>query len=121
MRANACGHCGWRFEREAGFWVGGAEVHMFLSYGLSVVVFVPVLVLFGDPLWVKLGAIVGHAALSLLFFRWSRAAFIGLDYWVDPVAGGAADDDREDGGEPATPRRRPPAPRVSRRRRRVTA
>ncbi len=117
VRANACSHCGWRFEREAGFWVGGAEVHMFLSYGLSVLLFVPVLILFGDPVWVKVGAIAGHALLSLLLFRWSRAAFIGIDYLIDPDAGEARDDGHEGGEEPAFPRRRPPSPHAARRRR----
>jgi uncharacterized protein (DUF983 family) len=100
VRKDLCGHCGWEFERGAGHWVGGSEVHMFASYGLSVILFVPVLVLV-TPTPALLGAVIaGHVVLSLLLFRWSRALFLGIDYFIDPARPDHDDDDGP-GGMPA--------------------
>ena len=66
VRKDRCGHCGWKFEREAGHWVGGSEVHMFASYGLSVFLFVPILVLMRPTPALLAAVIAGHVALSLL-------------------------------------------------------
>jgi len=98
VRKDLCGHCGWEFERGHGHWVGGSEVHMFASYGLSIFLFLPVL-LFADPTPALLTTvIVGHLALSLLLHRYSRALFLAVDYLVDP-----ADPPQGDDGEGGMP------------------
>jgi uncharacterized protein (DUF983 family) len=90
-RARSCSACGWRFERSEGHWMGGAETHMFLSYGASVAVALPLLLFLPltRPLLSML--LVGHALLSLALYRWSRAAFLGIDYWIDPPRRGPGD------------------------------
>ncbi len=109
-RADKCGKCKWVYEREQGFWVGGSEVHMFASYGVSVVLFMPLLILLGSAPMVQLGVIVGHVLCSVFLFRYSRAIFIGFDYFLDP--GELAGDDDGGAGGATVPRK--PTPRRTR-------
>jgi uncharacterized protein (DUF983 family) len=97
-REECCSGCAWKFERESGFWVGGSEVHMIVSYGISVVLFIPLLIILGSTLPVQLGVIFGHIVCSLSLFRLSRATFIGLDFYFDPLA--RPDEDGGDEGDP---------------------
>jgi uncharacterized protein (DUF983 family) len=113
VRAERCSGCERRFEREEGYWVGGSEVHMFASFGLSVLVCLPFLVVFEPTPLLYAAVILGHVVLSLLVFRYSRAVFLALDYWLDPAAPPAGGDDP--GGAPA-PVRPPPRPVLARRR-----
>lgn len=106
-REECCSNCAWKFERESGFWVGGSEVHMIASYGISVVLFIPLVVVLGPTLPVQLGVIFGHIVCSLSLFRYSRATFIGLDFYFDPEA--RSDEDGGGDGEPV------PVPRSPRR------
>jgi uncharacterized protein (DUF983 family) len=102
VRAERCRHCGWEFERERGYWVGGSEVHMFASYGASVVLLLPILFIAGNTPVTVTCVIGGHIFLSLAIFRWSRAIFVGLDYLLDPAKPPPGEDDRR--GEPRPPR-----------------
>lgn len=114
VRAERCSHCAWEYERGQGFWIGGSEVHMFASYGISVVIFIPLLILMGPTPAVQAAVIAGHVACSLLLLRYSRAAFIGLDYYLDPgVPDGG--DDRDTDGVPVEPKPRRPLQRQRRR------
>lgn len=115
VRAERCDACGWEFERGHGFWIGGSEVHMFASYGISVVLFIPLLIILGSTPAVQAGVIVGHVACSLLLLRYSRAVFVGLDYYLDPGEADGGDDDGLDGAVPANPRPRRPLRREKRR------
>ena len=115
-RRERCAHCKWRFERGDGFWVGGSEVHMIASYGLSMLVCLPVILIAGATPVILGCAIVGHVVFSLLAFRYSRAAFIGIDFLLDPGLPPPPDDDHR-AREPARPR--PPSDKASRRRSRV--
>jgi len=109
VRKEICSHCGWRFERGHGHWIGGAELHMFASYGLSVILFAPLLI-FLRPTPFSLGAVIfGHVLLSIAMHRYSRAIFLGIDYLVDPDAD--PDDDDGEGGVASIVW--PPAPRHS--------
>jgi uncharacterized protein (DUF983 family) len=105
LRAENCAGCQRRFEREEGYWVGGSEVHMFASFGLSVLVCVPVLVLLEPTPLLQAGVILGHVVLSLLAFRYSRAIFLALDWYLDPAAPAGGGDDP--GGAAAGVRPRP--------------
>ena len=67
-RAGCCSSCAWQFERESGFWIGGSEVHMIVSYGLSVMIFIPLLIVLGSTLPVQLFVILGHIVCSLSLF-----------------------------------------------------
>jgi uncharacterized protein (DUF983 family) len=112
LRAERCAACRWRFERGEGHWVGGSEVHMFVSYGLSVLACVPFLMIL-DPTPFLYGAVLGgHVLVSLVVFRYSRAIFLALDLYLDPEAPAAGGDDRDGLGEPVRPR---PGPGTRRR------
>lgn len=95
LRAEKCAGCQRPFEREEGYWVGGSEVHMFASFGLSVLVCLPLLVLLEPTPLLQAGVILGHVVLSLVLFRWSRAVFLAVDWYLDPAApkGGGDDPD----------------------------
>lgn len=70
---------------------------MMASYGISMVVAVPVII-FVKPTPLLLSAVIGgHVLLSLLLFRFSRALFLGLDYMCDPAAPESPDDGFDDG------------------------
>jgi hypothetical protein len=86
---------------------------MFASFGLSVLVCLPFLVLLEPTALVYAAVLSGHVLLSLLLFRYSRALFLALDYYADPAAPGAAGDGGDGAAEPARPR---PAPGISLRR-----
>ena len=114
VRAERCSHCDWEYERGHGFWIGGSEVHMFASYGISVVLFIPLLILLGSTPAVQAAVFAGHIVCSVALLRYSRSIFIGVDFYLDPdVADG--DDDGEDEGVPAAPRPRHPLRRQLRR------
>ena len=112
-RRERCAHCRWRFERGEGFWVGGSELHMIASYGLSMLVCLPVIFIAGATPLILTCAIAGHVVFSLLAFRYSRAVFIGIDFLLDPGPPPPPDDDRRV-REPV--RSRPPSDKASRRR-----
>ncbi|MHC4849674.1 MAG: hypothetical protein ACYTEG_14635 [Planctomycetota bacterium] len=115
VRAERCTHCDWQFERGHGFWIGGSEIHMFASYGISVVLFIPLLIVLGSTPAIQASVFCGHIVCSLALLRYSRSIFIGVDFYLDPELGGG-DDDREDEGVPVKPHPRKPLRRQSRRR-----
>ena len=105
-RTETCDSCRWRFERGEGHWVGGSEVHMILSYVVSVVICIPLLIVLGRTPAAMAGVIALHVALSLVAFRYSRSFFLAVDYYIDPGAPPPRDDD--DDGEPIIRPRTPP-------------
>lgn len=117
-RAETCHACGWRFERGAGHWVGGAETHMFASYGASVLLAMPFLLFARPGPRGMLLLLAGHVALSLLFYRLSRSLFLAIDYYLDPTPpspGGGRDP------EPETEILYPPTPPPRRKSRETVA
>lgn len=103
LRAECCAGCARRFEREEGYWVGGSEVHMFASFGLSVLVCLPFLVLFEPTPMLYAAVLAGHVLLSVAVFRYSRAIFLAVDYYLDPAPQEGADDGPEGLGVPERP------------------
>lgn len=121
LRAERCAGCSRAFEREQGYWVGGSEVHMFASFGLSVALFVPFLVLLDPSPALYAGVLGGHVLVSVAIFRYSRAIFLAVDFCLDPGPPPPGGDDT--GGlwperpfpVPGTARRLPGRRRASRR------
>lgn len=113
LRAERCEACRRPFEREEGYWVGGSEVHMFASYGLSVLLCIPFLVLLEPTPLLYACVIGGHVAVSLVLFRYSRALFLAVDYCLDPGAPACGGDDPGPAGDAVPPR---PVPGTARRR-----
>lgn len=79
----SCSHCGYRFDREPGYFIGA----MYLSYGLSVaqcVIVYVLLHLFLPDL--AIGWILGLLVLTLLIlaktnYKWSRILYIYIFPW----------------------------------------
>ena len=80
-----CGNCHFRFEREAGYFVGA----MYISYGATIFIafvgyfaldyftsisFLPNFILWG----------VFSALFPIFFFRYSRSLWLSLDYIFNP-------------------------------------
>lgn len=100
----ACPHCGQRFEREPGFFLGS----IYINYGLTsliVAIAYPLLLFNGivaeTPLLV--GALAFVVLFPLLLFPWARSLWLGFDQWRDPREG------EQGGGEKRPASTQPPA------------
>ena len=84
-----CSVCGWRFEREEGYWTGAVAVNLVVTELLIAIIAVPfaislavsqqpitLLVIIGAPLPI---------VLPLLFFRHSKSFWMSLDFMLHPV------------------------------------
>ncbi len=80
-----CEHCGFRFERGPGYWLGS----IYVNYGLTaLLVTISYFVLFftealpqADVLWLLLGFCV---LFPLWFFRYARTIWMAFDLYFDP-------------------------------------
>lgn len=81
-----CRVCGLWFEREAGYFIGGMELHWILTYVLGVAGYFPARPFLpaGDILPVLI-YLVAAFALSLLLYRPARGLWMALDNICDPV------------------------------------
>ena len=80
-----CEHCGAKFEREAGFFLGS----IYFNYGLTALIVSVVypLALFQE--WLSNEALLGTSLVFCLlfplwFFRYARSLWLGFDQFVDP-------------------------------------
>ena len=78
-----CPSCGFRFEREQGYFVGA----IYVNYAVTAVVClggaVALDVAFGVPLWAQLAVACSLAALvPVVFFRYSRSFWLGIEHFV---------------------------------------
>ena len=80
-----CGSCHFRFEREAGYFVGA----MYINYGMTVFItfagyfaldyFTSISFLTNFILWIAICAL-----FPIFFFRYSRSLWLSLDYIFNP-------------------------------------
>jgi hypothetical protein len=83
-----CPHCGVKFEREPGFFLGS----IYINYGLTALI-----VAIGYPLLLFNGIVretpllIGAVGFTVLFpillFPWARSLWLGFDQWHDPREG----------------------------------
>lgn len=83
-----CPHCGVKFEREPGFFLGS----IYINYGLTtliVAVTYPVLLFgYGFPEKPLLFASLAFCLIfPVLIFPWARSLWLGFDQWRDPREG----------------------------------
>src|SRR5947209_18604961 len=84
-----CPVCGWRYEREEGYWTGAVAVNLVVTELLIVIVAVPLavaLALAQMPVTVLM--IVGLPlpfVLPLLFFRHAKSFWMSFDLMLHPV------------------------------------
>ena len=84
----ACPHCGQRFEREPGFFLGSIYINYGLTALIAAVVY-PILMfnkLVPEP-YLTIGSLAFVVIFPLLFFRHARSLWIGFDQWYDPREG----------------------------------
>jgi uncharacterized protein (DUF983 family) len=83
-----CPHCGVKFEREPGFFLGS----IYINYGLTTLIAATVypVLLFNKivPETPLLAATLAFViAFPLLLFPWARSLWLGFDQWRDPQEG----------------------------------
>ena len=93
-----CGNCRFRFEREAGYFVGA----MYINYGMTVFIafagyfaldyFTAIPFLVNFILWIAFCAL-----FPIFFFRYSRSLWLSFDYIFNPVE---PPDSRREGNKP---------------------
>jgi uncharacterized protein (DUF983 family) len=86
-----CSHCGVKFEREPGFFLGS----IYINYGLTaliVAIAYPVLLFnkLAAERHLLIGALVFVVLFPLLLFPWARSLWLGFDQWHDPREGETA-------------------------------
>lgn len=91
----SCSRCGFRFAREAGFFLGS----IYVNYGLTALILAVVypILLFGGyvaetPLLIASAVFV--VVFPILFFPFARSLWLGFDQCIDP-RGGDRDAKRE--------------------------
>lgn len=80
-----CPECGWRFEREEGYWTGAMAVNLVVTELIVAAVVIP-LAAIQTPL-VPLFAIgiPATVALPLIFYRHSKSLWMTIDFLLNPV------------------------------------
>lgn len=84
-----CPVCGWRYEREEGYWTGAIAINLVATELLIAVVTVPLVIwlaVSGLSVWPLV--IIGVpmcVILPLLFFRHAKSFWMSLDFMVHPV------------------------------------
>lgn len=80
-----CSHCGWRFEREEGYWTGGMAVNIVVCELLVAIVVVPLAAMQTPLLPLFLIGIPATVLLPLLFYRHAMCFWIAVDFCLHPV------------------------------------
>jgi hypothetical protein len=84
-----CPVCGWRFERESGYWTGAIALNLVVTELLIAIVIVPLaawLAITQQP--ITLLIIIGLPLpfiLPFLFFRHAKSLWMNFDFRVHPV------------------------------------
>jgi uncharacterized protein (DUF983 family) len=84
-----CPVCGWRFERESGYWTGAIALNLVVTELLIAIVIVPLatwLAITQQPITLLL--IIGLPMpfiLPFLFFRHAKSFWMSIDFWLHPV------------------------------------
>lgn len=82
---DACGSCGWVFEREEGYWTGAMAINLVVAELLIFLLVVPMLVAQAPvALTVVLGVAMAGLA-PLLFYRHSKSYWMAIDFLVHPT------------------------------------
>ena len=84
-----CPVCGWRFEREEGYWTGAIAVNLTVTVLLIVVILVPIAVALATSqipiLLLMIVSLPLPILLPLLFFRHAKSLWMSFDFMIHPV------------------------------------
>lgn len=79
----ACPECGLRYEREPGYFVGAIYVNYAVTAVVSLGSVIALDVAVGLPVWLQVTLACALAALvPVVFFRYSRSVWLGIDHFV---------------------------------------
>ncbi|HLI09811.1 MAG TPA: DUF983 domain-containing protein [Ktedonobacteraceae bacterium] len=84
-----CPVCGWRYEREEGYWTGAIALNLVVTELLIALVTVPLVIwlaVSGLSIWpLVIIGIPMCVILPLLFFRHAKSFWMSLDFMIHPV------------------------------------
>jgi uncharacterized protein (DUF983 family) len=84
-----CPVCGWRFEREEGYWTGAIAVNMSVTALLIVIILVPIAIVFATSqipvLLLMVASLPLPVLVPLLLFRHSKSFWMSFDFMMHPV------------------------------------
>ena len=87
-----CPVCGWRFEREEGYWTGAIAVNLVVTVLLLVVILVPLAIALATSqipvIILVIASLPLPILLPLLFFRHSKSFWMSFDFMMHPVEPG---------------------------------
>lgn len=82
---DACGACGWVFEREEGYWTGAMAVNLVVTEVLIFALIFPLLIL-QAPVVLTIILGLGLAILAPLLFYWhSKSLWMAMDFMLHPT------------------------------------
>jgi len=90
--AERCPGCGWRFEREEGFFLGAYVINLAIAQGLVILLAVVPLIVVkaGNPdaaIWpFAAGGLVGAVVAPMVFYPWSKTIWTAFDLMLRPAA-----------------------------------
>ena len=79
-----CPVCGWRFEREEGYWTGAMAVNLVVTELLIAATVVPLAFVGVPALPLLLVGIPVTVALPFLFYRHSKSFWMAIDFMLNP-------------------------------------
>ncbi len=84
-----CSVCGWRFEREEGYWTGAVAVNLVVTELLIAFIVVPLAIVFASAnVSLALLLIIGlplPILLPFLFYRHAKSLWMSIDFIVHPA------------------------------------
>jgi hypothetical protein len=87
-----CPGCGYRFEREEGFFLGAYVINLAIAQGMVILLaVVPLIVrLAGDPdasiVPFIVGGAIGAVVAPMIFYPWSKTIWTAFDLMLRPVS-----------------------------------
>ncbi|HEU5347014.1 MAG TPA: DUF983 domain-containing protein [Ktedonobacterales bacterium] len=81
-----CSFCGWKFEREEGYWIGAVAINLGVAEMLAAAAAIPLAIMQVSPLLVMGIGIPLVIALPFLFYRHSKSFWMALDFMIHPVS-----------------------------------
>lgn len=94
---DSCPRCGYRYNRESGYWTGGLIINIAIAMFLFFVVFVGgMLITWPDVPWTGLliATIAVMALAPILLYPQSKTLWVWLDQRIHPYEGGERDWER---------------------------
>lgn len=87
-----CPGCGYRFEREEGFFLGAYVINLAVAQGMVILLSVAPLILrlANDPdasiLPFVVGGLIGAVVAPMVFYPWSKTVWTAFDLMLRPLA-----------------------------------